>query len=178
MNPRRNPQGRTPGLSARIGVLYIGRRCLMKGESMQQLGLSSNTPQSHSRIRELLWPDVHRESDLKSVADRRMWVSFLIAGVTTFFAIFQWVPVSAILDAAIFVAVGFGIRKLSRTAAVVGLVLYSAGQLYMIFKGKGGYNLVLLIIFSAVFLSCVRATFAFHRMKKQKQIETPSITLT
>jgi hypothetical protein len=166
------------GYQLALGGSYIYTRCLMKGESMQQLGLSSNTPPSHSRIRELLWPDVDHESDIKSVADRGMWVSFLIAGVTTFFAILQWVPISSILDAAMFVAIGFGIRKLSRTAAVLGFLLYGGGQLYMLSHGKGGYNLVLLVIFSAVFLSCIRATFAFHRIKKQKQIETPSITPT
>ncbi|MEW5978336.1 MAG: hypothetical protein AB1898_21275 [Acidobacteriota bacterium] len=133
---------------------------------MQQLGISSNAPQSKSRIRELLWPDVDNEVAIKTVTHNVMWVSFVIAGVTTLVALFGLVPTATIIDAVLFVAIGFGIRRKSRIAAVLGLVLYLGGQLTLLAQGRGGYNVILLIIFSALFLSAIRATFSFHRLKK------------
>jgi hypothetical protein len=139
---------------------------------MQQLGISSNSPKSKSRVRELLWPDVDNEVSINTVTYHGMWLSFVIAGAATLLALFGILPIAILVDAVLFVAIGYGIRRKSRAAAILGLVLYLGGQLALFVQGRGGYNLIGLIIFSSLFLSAIRATFSFHRLKKLRMQNT------
>lgn len=118
---------------------------------MQQLGISSNAPKSKSRFRELLWPDVDNEASINTVTYHGMWLSFVIAGVTSLVALFGIFPFASLMDAFLFVAVGYGIRRKLRMAAILGLVLYVSGQLTLLAQGRGGYNVLILIIFSSLF---------------------------
>jgi hypothetical protein len=128
---------------------------------MQRLGLA-NTPKTESRLKELLWPDVNNEVAVRTVCHTGMWASFFIAGLTTLFVVLRFISVLGVMDAVIFVGIGFGIRKFSRIAAVFGLLLYLLEQI-------ASANLsVLTVILTFIFIGCVRATFALARMKKQQ----------
>lgn len=134
---------------------------------MQQLGLSPNAPKTQSRLRELLWPDVSDEVSAETAARNGMYAAFAVATVTALLALVQWIPRASLVDGVLFLCIGFGIRKMSRTAAVAGLVLYVVEQGYAFFQGRGGWNVVLLVILTALFLSAARATFSYHRLKKR-----------
>ena len=133
---------------------------------MQQLGLSPNAPKTPSRLRELLWPDVSDTVAAETAARNGMYASFFIAAVTTLFSLLGLAAPSAVLDAVLFVIIGIGIRKMSRIAAVAGLVLYLAEQGYAISRGRTGFNLVMLVIITAIFISSVRAAWSFRRFRE------------
>ena len=76
---------------------------------------------------------------------------------------------SALLDAAIFAAIAFGIKRRSRFAAVAGLILYILERLYMMQRtGAGG--LVMGVIFTLLFINAVRGAFAYHRMNQARPL--------
>lgn len=77
------------------------------------------------------------------------------------------VGVSALIDVGLFLLIGFGIYRMSRLAAVTGLVLYLA-ELWFTLKNSGtSVNVVLPIIIILAFIGGIRGTFAYHRHKKQ-----------
>ena len=128
---------------------------------MQNLGLS-HTPKTQSRLRELLWPDVDNPVAIKTVCHTGMWVSFLVGGFTAVLSILVGQVVVGVVTAAIFVAIGYGIRRCSRIAAVLAVVLYIGPQILMRSTG------VISFIFAFLFIGSLRATFSLHRLNRQQ----------
>ncbi len=137
---------------------------------MQQLGISPNAPKTTSRVRELLWPDVSDLVAAETAARNGMYASFFVAGVTAAFVLFNWTGRPALIDAVLFAAIGIGIRKMSRIAAVAGLVLYVSEQLMSIAQGRVGANIIMAVIFTGVFLSAVRAAFKYRGMRMHEKV--------
>ncbi len=76
-------------------------------------------------------------------------------------------------DAAFFVAIGIGIYRFSRIAAVAGLTLYLIERV-LIFQQQGekaltGLALYLLIIFTFAFVNGIRGTFAYKRLLRAQR---------
>lgn len=128
-----------------------------------------------------VWPVIvdirtSRETSLQGV-----WASAWIAGVTAFLALLSTVGVKlmdfdlgALIDAVLFMIIGWGIFKLSRTAALAGLCLYLLERIYM-WATIGPKNPIIAIIISLMFINSVRGTFAFHRFSRyQKSNEVAS----
>ena len=72
------------------------------------------------------------------------------------------VGASAVVDALLFIMVGFGIWRYSRVAAVSGLLLFIAERLFLWATARhrpGGLAVLLLL----GFVNGVRGTFAYHR---------------
>lgn len=126
---------------------------------------------SRSPLGDLLNPDVESESAIRTVCNTAMGISFAIAGFTVLAVLAQWlsgttiVPFS-LVDAGIFTLTGAGIGRLSRIAAVVGLVFYVVEQAYGYLTGFGGFP-ILPILFTCLFVGAVRATFAYGRLRKK-----------
>jgi hypothetical protein len=137
---------------------------------MQQLGLSPNAPKTTSRVRELLWPDVSDLVAAETAARNGMYASFFVVGVTALFALLNVTNRAALIDAALFVAIGIGIRKMSRIAAVAGLILYVSEQLMSIAQGRIGANIIMAVIFTGVFLSAVRAAFKYRGLRTNEKV--------
>jgi len=76
----------------------------------------------------------------------------------------------AFWDAGIFVAIAIGIHKLSRVAAVAGLLLYIVEQIIMRVSNPNlsmsGFFIVIVIILA--FVNAVRGTFAYHRFRREQ----------
>ncbi len=70
---------------------------------------------------------------------------------------------AALFDAAIFIGIGIGIGRLSRVAAVAGLVIYIAERLYMM-SLNGPAGLWMTIALTLIFINSVRGTFAYRRI--------------
>ena len=95
-----------------------------------------------------------------------------MAGITAIAAIlslFGWeiTSLGALVDAGLFALIAFGIYKMSRLAAVLGLLLYLWGQLSQILA-TGKTNFILVILFTLYFIHGIRGTFAYHKLKKQQ----------
>ena len=128
---------------------------------MQQLGLAY-TPKTQSRLRELLWPDVDNPVAIKTVCHTGMWVSFVVGGLTALFTIIGGHLLGGFVTGAILI--GIGIRKYSRVAAILGVLLYLGPQI------ATASISVVSVIFAFLFISSLRATFALHRLNKQSSI--------
>jgi hypothetical protein len=115
--------------------------------------------------------DISTADAAKKAAKGGMWAAFFVAGVTTLFAIIAMsggkevggINGAALIDAAMFAGIGIGIGKLSRVAAVAGLVIYIAERLYMM-SVNGPQGIFLSIALTAIFINSVRGTFAYHRI--------------
>jgi hypothetical protein len=107
-----------------------------------------------------------------------VWISYLIAAVNGLIAALSFVyqkPFGGIsgwslLDAALFAAAGWGIGRLSRPWAVVGLTFYLLNVLIaMAMRGFGVSDLapgIVAIIFLMAYVNALRGTFAYHRFVK------------
>jgi hypothetical protein len=140
---------------------------------METLGLSKSTPKSKSRFKEFFAPDLSSAPAAKSACDSAAIICFVIAGVTTVWAIFT--SPLGLIDAALFALIGIGLRRASRFAAVAGLSLYIAEQIAMIAEASRPPG-ILAILFVALLINGVRAAFVYQRIQaeqqKQKQFQT------
>ena len=75
-------------------------------------------------------------------------------------------------DAGLMALLAFGIRRMSRTAALIALLYYVAGRIDL-WTEYGSQNPVIAGIFVLMFLSAVRGTFAYHRLKPRPEGLTP-----
>ena len=107
-----------------------------------------------------LWPDVDDAVAIRTVCHTGMWVSFVVAGFTGVAYTIAGYPLAALIIAGIFVLIGVGIRKHSRIAAVLSVLLYIGPQV------ATGSISVVSFIFAFLFIGSVRATFALHRLNK------------
>jgi hypothetical protein len=69
-----------------------------------------------------------------------------------------------------YLAIGLGIYKFSRFAAIAGVALYWVERIFM-FSMQGeeaftGLSIYLVIIFTFGFVNGIRGTFAYHRFSK------------
>jgi hypothetical protein len=94
-----------------------------------------------------------------------------VCGITALLAILGVVDRSALIDAVLFGLIAFGIYKLWRTAAVIGLVLFISEKIFMVAIGfsspvQSSSALIVALILVVCFVNGVRGTFAFHRLRK------------
>lgn len=86
-----------------------------------------------------------------------------IAGITTVVAFFSGLAI--LVDAVLFALIGFGVRKMWRSAAVAGFVLYIVEQSTAMAQGR--VPGVLIILIPAILSNSIRASFSFRRMRRQ-----------
>jgi hypothetical protein len=134
---------------------------------MPTLNLSSNKSLSEeSRLKAFLWPNLKTQPGIDSVIDLGKIAAFVIAGLTCLGVLLKMAPMTALFDAAIFVALGFGIRKKSRICSVLAFVLYMSSQVLAFANGQGSWNLALIVIFAFLFINAIRGSFVHNRLKK------------
>jgi hypothetical protein len=118
------------------------------------------------------WPDV---SDLDGARDATrfgMWCALLVGGVTALFAVLSLFGIrlmgiapAALLDAALFGAIGFGLSRYSRFAAVAGFLLFLVEKIYA-FVTTGsilGVGVLGVIILFGLF-NGMRGAFAYQKL--------------
>jgi hypothetical protein len=129
---------------------------------MQVLGLADSTPKTTSRLRELFWPNLTTEPNAQSACETASLTCFFVAAVTVIFALAS--AKAGLLDAALFTVIGFGLRKMWRTAAVAGFALYLLEHAYPLSQGQypGGLS----ILIAVILFNGMRASFAYRRMYK------------
>jgi|HubBroStandDraft_3_1064219.scaffolds.fasta_scaffold97065_2 hypothetical protein len=118
------------------------------------------------------WPDVSDLDGAKDATRYGMWCALLVAGVTTLFAVLSLFGVrlmgitpAALLDAALFGAIGFGLSRYSRFAAVAGFLLYLLEKIYALVTtgsilGVGALGVVMLF----GFFNGIRGAFAYQKL--------------
>ena len=132
-----------------------------------------------------IWPSCEDLDSSKEAALNGAKVAFFVAVGTSIVAflhiqgilkIFEGMGAEAFVDAGLFFVIGIGLLKISRVAAVAGLLLYIAEQCYM-FRMIGRPNFMG-ILFSLVLLGAVRGSFAYHRFKKASEEVGPMVAVS
>ena len=116
--------------------------------------------------RESFWPSVDTAEGAALAAKQGFWAVLICTVVTAAFALLSIMGFdpSALVDAALFAIIAWGLWNKSRFAAVSGLLLYVIERLYM-WSTVGIQNPVIPVLFTLFFISGVRGTFAWKRLK-------------
>jgi hypothetical protein len=130
------------------------------------------------------WPTIEDESSAEQATKAAVGVSGFIAALTALLAvlsIFYHKPIIGLdglglIDATIFALIAWRISKLSRTWAVVGLLMYLLEIGYKLATNPSGALGVLTIIFILTYINAIRGAFAYHRFRKAEnnQIAPPA----
>lgn len=121
-----------------------------------------------------LWPKIESPEAAKSAMKNAASASFIIVAVTGTVAVLAIIlghPIlgisgSALVDAGLFALIGWRIRKHSRIAAVLGLLLYllEAGQRFVSSGGSApAAGSVVTVLFIIYFIHGVRGAMYLHQ---------------
>lgn len=127
-----------------------------------------DAPQKSAGGMKGLWPDVDTLERAKAASRQGMWAALLVAGVTAVGAQFHLLGLDALafFDAGLFAMIGLGLYRVSRVAAVCGLLIFAAERVYM-FVDKQITGGVLALVILLAFVTGGRGAFAYHRLRKQ-----------
>ncbi|MFD3157363.1 hypothetical protein ACFIJ5_10950 [Haloimpatiens sp. FM7330] len=109
----------------------------------------------------------------KKVASQGVIASIFIAIITTISIALSMsghaildVDYWTFIDVGLVLIIAFGIHKMSRIAAILGLVFYTAEKVMAIVLSGGRFSF-LIIVFIIAYIEGIRGTFAYHKYKKQ-----------
>lgn len=131
-----------------------------------------------------LWPNIY---DIQSAKEAMMqgiiavgFLTFLTAIFTTATIIGYEIPkgfgIDAMLNAIIFVFIGWGIHKKSRVATFSGFGLYVVERIYML-TIYGFRNPIIAFLITLMFFNSIRGAIAYHNYRKSKIITRNVIIL-
>jgi hypothetical protein len=120
------------------------------------------------------WPTIEDENSAEHATKAAVGVSGFIAAVTALAALLSMVYHKPILgldgwglvDAVIFALIAWRISKVSRTWAIVGLLMYLLEVGYKLATNPSGALGILTIIFILIYINAIRGAFAYHRYRK------------
>jgi hypothetical protein len=124
--------------------------------------------------RRFLWPELLTRPKAKDAAREGAWaMTFLAAVLFVLTTLSLWSEQRILgltewyyLDAGVMAVIAFGLFRLSRVAAVAGLVVFILGRLAMGLNQRG---YVVALIFFVALVNGVRGTFAYHRLTASMQ---------
>src|SRR5579862_200726 len=121
------------------------------------------------------WNEISDKESAKYATTTAVWISYLLAVVAALTAVYRLDHHEsvngvngglALLDAALFLVIGWRISRLSRAWAVVGLCFYllewSISVATRAYTAGDVPRDILAIVFLAVYVNAVRGTFAYH----------------
>ncbi|BAZ03679.1 hypothetical protein [Calothrix sp. NIES-3974] len=131
-----------------------------------------------------LLPRIESISDAQKVGRQGTWAACFVAGMTTLLvlgSIFAPLPLGipvnvwSLIDAVIMGIIAWRIYRMSRVAALAGLIYYIIGQISMFSASEGKYKVgFVTILITLAFVNSVRGTFAYHRLQKTEHSESYS----
>jgi len=127
------------------------------------------------------WPRIEDEGSAEAAVGPAVGVSGFFAALTGLIAtlsIFQHKPVLgfdgwSLVDAVLFVVIAWRIKKMSRTWAVLGFLIYLLEVTFNIATNKAGAIGVLTVIFVLAYIGAIRGTFAFYRYRRATDLTQP-----
>ncbi len=129
---------------------------------------------SRGGIAGMFWPQIRDRDSAKSTALGGAVAAGLVASVTALLSLPSYLgsrglfghepSPMALVDAATFAAIAWGIKRMSRIAACSGLLLFGCERVwgYTQTGRSGGPVAIMLLLW---FIGGVRGTIAFHRFK-------------
>jgi hypothetical protein len=126
-----------------------------------------------------LWPEVGDEQAAVLAARQGFHAAVYCSVVTAVFAIlggfgFQIMNFNLwnLTDVGLMALLAFGIRRMSRTAALMALLYYVACRIDL-WAQHGFQSPIVAGFFVLMFVSAIRGTFAYHRLKPRSEGLTP-----
>jgi hypothetical protein len=126
---------------------------------------------------------ISTKEEARDIARWGSYAAFFIAASTTLLVIlrkYAWLDYSAFLDAFLFLIIGIGIRKMSKIAAIGGLVLYLTEIAWKWENvGRTQFGAIQLFwsgIFVVAFVQSVRGALAYHALLKAESGQIPAST--
>lgn len=120
------------------------------------------------KLKAALWPQIIDEKSARAAAKLGVWAALFNAGATLLITIISssssYGQLGSYWDVAVFTMIAIGIWRYSRSAAILGFVIYIVGQTSMIAE-TGKFNIVMLILIVSMYLNAIRGTFAYHKFK-------------
>jgi hypothetical protein len=129
-------------------------------------------------------PDLSTPDGAKAACRTAMWCAIVVACLTTVVALialsgFKGIPLpvdgSALIDAAIFGGIAFGLSRCSRIAGVAGFALFLLERIYMI--AKAGFLMgggILGIVLAIAFFNGMRGAFAYKKLTEPRAVPLTS----
>jgi len=145
---------------AAISISAAGIGLSLGSRTGWRAGSRTETPNQN-----FLWPEIRDSASARQAARQSMWAAFACSGLTalTAFLANNGVtlagdgPQLAVLRAALFGMLAIGIHRLSRSAAVLALLIF------LIERTQNSGPIALTVILLVCFVNGVRGTVAFHR---------------
>ncbi len=126
------------------------------------------TTRSGSPWKRIFWPDVDDAASARSTSRQGMWAALLVCLITLGYAVLvqKKVIVLVALYAIIYALLAWGIRQVSRAAAVLALLLYVGERVLTLLASPTAVvaNLITLL-FTIAFVNGVRGSFAYARLR-------------
>ena len=138
---------------------------------------AGSPPPGPNARRNGLWPEIRDEDSARYAAKQGMVGALVVAGVTALVSFLGTMGFSlwSLLDAAVFVAIGVGIWRMSRAAAVAGLVVFLIERVQMAaaHPDQASKGVVMGVIITIAFINGIRGTFAYHRFTRPAASTAP-----
>jgi len=120
------------------------------------------------------WPELVDLASARQAVHRARGAALFVAGMTVLVALLALAGIElmkgasawALLDAALFFLIAWGLHRFSRTAAVAGLVLFVLERLAVMFQTRAS-GILLTVILILLFVHGVRGAFAYHRLRTE-----------
>ena len=120
-----------------------------------------------------LWPYITDTETAQKASQQGYWACIFCAAATILLVAINYFGTNllnftpwALLDAFLFIIIGWGIFKMNRFAAVAGLALYIIERISM-WAEHGPKNFVMAIIITLMFINSVRGVFAYNKYLKK-----------
>jgi len=123
--------------------------------------------------RHYFWPSIVDATSAIRASRQGIWASCFCAGATIFFVLLGVFGVRggfdilSLVDASMFIVIGWGIYKMNRFAAVSGLALYILERIIM-WSQYGPKNPAMAIILTLMFINSARGIFGYHKLTKTR----------
>jgi hypothetical protein len=116
-----------------------------------------------------VWLKVDSRRRAQNAIEEGFWAATFVAVTAAFFVLIDVMKdpdqyaIQGLLSVIVFGFIAFGIRRRSRAAALIALLLYVADRVFALISTGHG-NLVLPVFITLAFLNAVRGTIAYHRL--------------
>ena len=130
----------------------------------------------------MFWADVSTLEDAEGIAKGYSAIPIMISSLTIlvilygyFFKPILGITLWALIDAAIFALIAFGMFRINRVVYVLGLVFYIWSQVDMLTTQGAGFG-VLAVFFIIMWFNGIRGAFKYHKLKALKDASEQATT--
>ena len=137
--------------------------------------------------RSSVWPPVNTREAAQELIDLAFWATLFLAGVSGLIVVLAAlgniavgieIHLSALLGGLVLLLLAWGLRKRSRTAAVLGALLYATNIMvaWELARARHPIASILKFFFMLAFIHGVRGVFAWHRLSRHTPEKTTART--